>query len=89
METVEEIHQTSRDEYGLKAGGILASLQKFSILFGLELGYLVFGAAETLSNTLQGKDTSIQEVVAAVNLAKKFYKRQRKEEAFNQSYDRI
>lgn len=55
METMEEIHQTSRDEYGLKAAGILASLEKFSILFGLELGYLVFGAPETLSNTLQGK----------------------------------
>ena len=88
METMEEINHTSHDEHGLKAAGILASLEKFSTLFGLELGYLVFGAAETLSNTLQGKDTSIQEAVAAVNLAKSFYKRQRKEEAFNQFYDR-
>ena len=65
-------------------GSYVASLEKFSTLFGLQLGYLVFGAAETFSNTLQGKDTSIQEAVAAVNLAHiNFYKCQRKEEAFN------
>jgi len=42
----------------------------------------VFGTAETLSNTLQGKDTLIQEAMTAVNLAKNFNKSQRKEEAF-------
>ena len=71
-ETIKENNHTSHDEHDLKAAGILASLDIFFTLFGLELGYLVFGAAETLSNTLQGKDTSIQEAVAAVNLAKNF-----------------
>lgn len=89
METMEDINVTSRDEYGVKAGGILSLMEKFSTLFGIELGYLVFGAAESLSNTLQGKDTSFQEAIAAVNLAKSFYKRLRKEEEFNRFYDKV
>lgn len=89
MEALDEIHQTTRDEYGLKAAGLLSALEKFSMLFGLKLGYLVFGASETLSKSLQGKDTSLQEAISAVNLAKKFYRRQRTEEAFSQFYDKV
>ena len=36
-----EVNATTRDEYGLKAGGILAALEKFSTLFGLRLGFLL------------------------------------------------
>lgn len=70
METLDEVHQTTRDEYGLKAAGLLAALEKFSTLFGLKLGYLLFGASETLSKSLQGKDTTLQEALLSVNLAK-------------------
>ena len=42
-----------------------------------ELGYLIFGPAEALSNTLQCKDTSFQEAMAAVTLARSFYERKR------------
>ena len=31
LETMEEVHRTTRDEYGLKAGGILAALDKFEM----------------------------------------------------------
>ena len=55
METMEEVHTTTRDEYGLKAGGVLAALE---IFFGLKLGHL-FGAAEEISKALQAKDTSV------------------------------
>jgi len=41
-----EVNETTRDEYGLKAGGILAALENFSTLFGLRLGHLLFAAAE-------------------------------------------
>ena len=37
LETLEEVHATTRDKYGLKAGGLLQSLEKFSTLFGLRL----------------------------------------------------
>ena len=46
---MEEINHTTHDEYGLKAGGILSLLEKFDMLFGLKLGYLVFGASEPRS----------------------------------------
>ena len=46
MDTMEEIHATTRDEYGLKAGGYLQSLEKFDILFGFKLAHTLFCAAE-------------------------------------------
>ena len=89
IETMEEINHTTHDEYGLKAGGILSLLEKFDMLFGLKLGYLVFGASESLSKSLQAKDTSLQEALAAVNSCKSFYRRQRTDEAFNHFYDDV
>ena len=54
LETL-EVHANTRDEYGLKAGGLLQSLEKFSTLFGLRLSHRLFSAAEQLSLTLQKK----------------------------------
>ncbi len=39
MDTLEEIHLTTRDEYGLKAGCFQRSLEKFNTLFGLRLAH--------------------------------------------------
>ena len=80
METMSEVNATTRDEYGLKAGGILAALEKFLTLFGLRLGYLLFATAEEVSKSLQAKDTTLQQ--ASINLALAFYRRQRTEQAF-------
>ena len=55
---MEEVNQTTHDEYGLKAAGVLAALEKFE-MFGLKLGHL-FSAAE---QTSQAKDRSVQEAV--------------------------
>lgn len=63
------------------------ALEKFSILFGLKLGCLIFGASETLSKSLQGKDTTVQEALSAVNIAKVLYRKQRVDEAFSHFYD--
>lgn len=46
METMAEIHSTTHDEYGLRAGGILSALEKFSTLFGLKLTYTHFSTAK-------------------------------------------
>ena len=86
METLDEVHQTTRDEYGLKAAGLLSALEKFSTLFGLKLGYLLFGASETLSKLLQGKDTTLQEALLSVSLARAFYTRQRTDDSFTRFY---
>ena len=37
METMEEVNRSTHDDYGLKAGGVLSSLEKFETLFGLKL----------------------------------------------------
>ena len=88
METMDEINLTTHDEYGMKAGGILASMQRFQTYFGHQLAYTLFGGSESLSQSLQAKDLSIQEAVSAVNLAKGFYKCQRTEQTFNFCYDK-
>lgn len=43
------------DKYGQRANGVLSSLLKFDSVFGLKLGYFLFGAAEQLSRMLLGK----------------------------------
>ena len=52
METMEEIHATTRDEYGLKAGGYLQPLEKFDTLFGFKPAHTLFCAAEQVSFAL-------------------------------------
>ena len=87
METMEEIHQTTRDEYGLKAAGVVAALERFEIFFGLKLGHLLFGAAEETSKALQVKDSSVQEAVTAVSVTRAFYERQRSDSAFDKFFN--
>ena len=73
---LEEIHSTGRDEYTMKAGGFLVRMEKFSTYFSFKLCFLVFGATEQLSCTLQGKDTTIQEAQRAAPLTESYLKRQ-------------
>ena len=80
---MEEISDTTLDEYGLRANGVLSSLDKFDSVFGLKLGYLLFEAAEQLPIALQGKDTTLKEAITAVNLAKNHYTQLRTETEFN------
>ena len=88
LEIMEEINLTSHDEYGIKAGGILTSLQSFQTHFGLELAYILFGVSESLSQSLQNADLSQHEVLSAVKLAKSFYQCQRTNDFFNLCYER-
>ena len=88
METMEEVAQSTHDEYGLKASGILLKLEKFDTLFSLRLGYLFFSAAEEVSKQLQSKDLSLQEALSAVRLAAAFFRRQRSDAAFTALYDK-
>ena len=87
METMDEVNRTTHDDYGLKAGGVLSSLEKFETLFGLKLAHLLFGAAEETSKVLQAKNTCVQEAVSAVTVTRTFYQRQRLDEAFDRFFD--
>ena len=80
LEALEEIQQTTRDDHGLKAGGLLHALNQFSTLFGLKLSHLLYSAAETVSLTLQRKDITLQDALCAVEVATSYYRRLRSEE---------
>uniref|UniRef100_A0A1X7TXD7 Uncharacterized protein n=1 Tax=Amphimedon queenslandica TaxID=400682 RepID=A0A1X7TXD7_AMPQE len=85
-ETQEEIHESTHDEYGMKAGGLLQSLEKFSTYFGIKLCHLLFNAAEQVSSTLQRKDITLSEALTAVESAKSYYQRIRLDDTFMKFY---
>ena len=88
---MEEINRTSHmhDEYGAKAGGILAQLHTFDTYFGFKLSHLVFSATEQLSCFLQTKDVSLQEALRPAAVAVRFFERNRSDEAFCYFYKQV
>ena len=88
-EALAEINLSTHDEYGRKAGGFLAQMEKFSTFFGLKLSHLVFSGTEQLSISLQGKDTTVQESINAAELAVKFLERLRQESLFDEFYSGV
>ena len=80
------INSTTHDDYGRKAGGYLALMEKFATFFGLKLGFLIFSGTEQLSISLQGKDTTVQESVNAAELAVRYLERLRQDNSFEEFY---
>ena len=69
LDALETISNESHDDYGRRANGILAQLERFDTYFGLKLSNLVFSATEQTSIALQGKSTTIQEALTAASMA--------------------
>lgn len=63
MEAMDKANRTTREEYGLKAGSVLSSQEKFDTRFGLKLSHLLFSAVEEMSKVLKAKDTSLQDAL--------------------------
>ena len=89
IDTMEEVHRTTRDDYGLRANGILAALDKYEVYFGIKLSNLLFGPAEEVSKVLQAKNISLPESLVSINTVKHFYERQRRDEAFDSFFDKV
>ena len=53
MKTMGEVNFTTYNEYRMKSGRIIASLQNFQTYFGLQLAHTLFGALESLSRSLE------------------------------------
>ena len=70
---MEEVHRTTHDDYGLRANGILAALDKFEVYFGIKLCHLLFGPAEEVSKVLQAKNISLQDSLASISAVRSFY----------------
>ena len=75
-----DVHLNTWDEYGLKAGGLLAALEKYETFFSLKLGCLLFGCSENTSIVLQARDIRMQEAVSTISVTQSFYKHQRQDE---------
>ena len=86
-EELTEIGTDSHGEASTRALGFLALMEKFSTFYGLKLAYLIFGASEQLSSTLQYKDINAQEASTAVSIALAFLQRQRCDFAFESFYN--
>ena len=80
--TLNEISESGRDEYALKANGLLHTMEKFSTYFGLKLGYLIFSVTEQLSCTLQAKDTTCQEAKEVALVSVSYLKKLHNDEEF-------
>ena len=87
--TLNEINESGRDEYALKANGFLHSMVKFFTDFGLKLGYIIFSAIEQLSCILQGKHTICQEAKEAALVSVSYLKKLCRDEKFKMFYTQI
>ena len=86
---LEQINETGKDEYAVKAGGLAKQLQTFNVYFGLKLCQLVFDPTEQLSRTLQGRDTTIQEAKQAALIIKDYLTNKRTDTCFSKFHDRV
>ena len=73
----------------MKANGFLQQMERFSLFFGLKLGYLVFNVTERLSCTLQEKDTTVQEAIQAAALTERHLRQIRSDEEYDRFYERV
>ena len=89
LEAMETISSESHDDYGRRANGILAQLERFDTYFGLKLSHLVFSATEQTSIALQGKSTTVQEALTAASMAKSYLVRQRDSKAYDSFYSSV
>lgn len=86
---LEKINVETSDDYGRKAGGFLAIMEKFSTFFSLKLSHLIFSGTEQLSLTHQYKDITIQEATMAAEVAVQYLIRQRTDAQFEYFYTSV
>ena len=86
-QTLFDINEHQHDDNGITAGGIADLMGNFRIFWGLKLSHLIFSAAEQLSISVQGKDTSAQEAQRACKAAREYYKRLRKQVEYDSFFD--
>ena len=60
LEALQTISNELQDDYGRRANGILAQLERFDTYFGLKLSHSAFSTTEQTSIALQKKSTTIQ-----------------------------
>ena len=89
LQSLQHVSETCYDDYGRRANGLHAQLEKFDTYFGLKLSYLLFSGTEQTSTNLQGKNTSIQEALSYAELTTSYLRRLRGDEAFKEFYETV
>eukprot|EP00731_Ephydatia_muelleri_P015822 Em0009g246a len=90
QQTLEEIAETCRDEYGRKAAGFQALMGKFSTFFGLKLAHVGLWSFRTVvNNTAEQRHNSNRMQDLLLTFAKRFYDRQRDASAFQIFYQAV
>ena len=89
MKALQSIGETSYDDYGRQANGLLTQLEKFYCYFGLKLSYLIFSGTEQTSINLQKKNTSIQEAVSCGDVARSYISQLRSDDSFKQFFPTV
>ena len=89
LKAFQTIAETSYDDYGRRANGLYAQLEKFDTFFGLKLSFLLFSGTEQTSTNLQGKNTSVQEALSCAEVAKNYLSRLRSDESFDRFYSSV
>ena len=87
---LDEIHESSWDEFSVKAGGLLTHLEKFGTYFfvlSYHSWYLV--PLNNYHEHYRVKDTTIQEAKSAALLTISHLKRQRTDSTFSRFYDHV
>ena len=84
-----KINAVTHDDYGQKAGGLLALMDKFCNYFGLQLSHLIFSGTEQLSHTLQGKETTIQDASRAADVTLQYLQGLRSDVSFGKFYTKV
>ena len=76
LQALQIIAETSYDDYGQRANGLLAQLEKFDTYFGLKLSHLIFS----------GTEQSVQEAVGCAEVTRSYINRLRSTNQFKEFY---
>lgn len=86
LQALQTIAETSYDDYGRRANGLYAQLEKFYNYFGLKLSFLIFSGTEQTSTSIQRKNTSVQEALTCAEVAQNYLDRLRSDVSFDTFY---
>ena len=89
LKALQTIAESSYDDYGRRANGLNAQLEKFDTHFGLKLSFLLFSGTEQTSTTLQGKNTSVQEALSCAEVTQNYLSRLRSDESFDRFHNSV
>ena len=88
QETFNQVNEMCADDYGRRAGGLSANMEKFRTYIGMKVAHLLFSGLEHISYIFQKKDVNIKEAQEAVKMANTYLESLRNDATFHQIYEK-